>query len=444
MALSSRNLGPQQRSQVITLAAPVVPLDAVYALWQRHALLLWHPPQGMQAVAVGIALRQDVSAPRRVRALRDAAEQLRRNLRSEDHADAPSPRLWGGFAFAPGSAHFPPWQGFGDASFVIPRLTYWTDGARAWLQGIRVGTDITLDADIAAAHAAICRVAVTGEEPCSESHTVPRQACSIAPPVEAKWKQQIDTILEAIETGEVRKVVAARCAEVTFEQQLSVSRILRNLRHETGTAWRYAMRREGGTLLGATPELLVSRRGDDVLAEALAGTMSVQNGTGEDLLASAKDRSEHQFVCDAIVEALAPLCAELHHSRTPTVRTLRRLFHLATSVRGRLAQPTHVLDLCERLHPTPATCGTPRDRALDMVLSTESAARGWYAAPVGWFDAKGDGEFVVALRSGLVCEDRAYLYAGAGIVAGSTAERELAETDLKLGVLLHALGASES
>jgi isochorismate synthase EntC len=184
----------------------------------------------------------------------------------------------------------------------------------------------------------------------------------------------------------------------------------------------------------------VRRCAERVESEALAGTLARSAGSGDDLLASAKDRSEHAFVRDGIVEALAPLCGELRVPDVPRVRELRRLYHLATPIRGRLARRTHVLELCERLHPTPATCGTPRARALDMILSTEATPRGWYAAPLGWFDATGDGEFVVGLRSGLVAGREAHVHAGAGIVAGSRADRELAEAQLKQRVLLRALG----
>lgn len=429
-----------ERLTITTRAVPVVPLDSVYRVWQQHASLLWHPPAGWQAVAAGAVAILEADGPRRFAQLHRASVALLRAL-DPDCADAPTPRLWGGFAFAPGAADRAPWTGFGDASFVLPRLTYWSDGDRAWLQGIGCPLDAALAVDLAAAEDAIAHIA-SGAGPSGQPISVPAAPVvrSLVPTPATAWRSQVNGILDAIRAGDVRKVVAARCATVMFEQPLSVGRVLRNLQEETGPVWRYALTRDGATLLGATPELLVSRRDRDVRAEALAGTLAKANGSEDDLMASAKDRSEHQFVCEAISEALAPLCSELTRPGTPTVRALRRLFHLATPIRGHLAQDTHVLDLCDRLHPTPATCGTPRDRALPMILASESTPRGWYAAPVGWFDASGDGEFVVALRSGLVRGDTAYVYAGAGIVAGSCAEKELAETELKQRVLLRALG----
>jgi menaquinone-specific isochorismate synthase len=266
----------------------------------------------------------------------------------------------------------------------------------------------------------------------------------IAPPDAAGWQRQIDDILESIDAGRVRKVVAALCARVTFDRSPSVAGVLANLRSETGPVWRFAFARDAAVFLGATPELLVRRRDDLVDSLALAGTLAKSAGGAEDLMASAKDRSEHAFVRDGIVEALAPLCVDCVAPAVPTVLELRRLYHLATPITARLSRRAHVLDLCQHLHPTPATCGTPRAGALDAILSNETAPRGWYASPVGWFDAAGDGEFVVGLRSGLVADREAWVHAGAGIVAGSRADRELAETRLKQRVLLRAFGLAET
>ncbi len=124
----------------------------------------------------------------------------------------------------------------------------------------------------------------------------------------------------------------------------------------------------------------------------------------------------------------------------PVVRALRHVVHLHTPITGTLRHPVHVLELAARLHPTPAVGGTPTRAALDWIAAHETTPRGWYAAPVGWFDGDGDGELAVALRCGVLAGNRAHLWAGAGIVAGSDPDRELAETELKLRAMLGALG----
>jgi menaquinone-specific isochorismate synthase len=432
-----------ERIRVATTAAPVVGVDAVYRLWQHQDALLWDPRAGKRAVAAGAVMRLRAVGPRRIARLHEAGRRLWHSVDVEQAADAPAPRLWGGFSFAPGTAARDPWQQFGDASFVLPRLTYWTDGERAWLQAAGARSSDSLAGDLALANAAIAQAAIDHDASCNaeaEPYHAPR--CEITRANVATWRRQVKGILAAIDAGRVRKVVAARCAKVTFERPPSVAGVLGNLRTETGPVWRFALTCNGTAFFGATPEILVRRRDEAIESEALAGTLAKSKGSGGDLLASRKDRIEHRFVCDGIVEALAPLCSTLHAAETPTVRELQWLFHLATPIHARLAGRTHVLELCERLHPTPATGGTPRAGALEMILSTETAPRGWYAAPLGWFDAEGDGEFVVALRSAVVCGNTAHVYAGAGIVAGSHADEELAEIELKQRALFSALGVA--
>ena len=159
------------------------------------------------------------------------------------------------------------------------------------------------------------------------------------------------------------------------------------------------------------------------------------------LLASTKDQGEHAFVVRQVVESLAPLCAKLDHPAEPEIRGLRNVLHLRTAIAGTLSAPHHVLDLAARLHPTPAVGGTPTDAALAWIAAHETDPRGWYAGPVGWFDAAGDGKLAVALRSGILEGTRAHLYAGAGIVRDSDPDAEYAETRLKLAAVLSALEA---
>jgi isochorismate synthase len=214
---------------------------------------------------------------------------------------------------------------------------------------------------------------------------------------------------------------------------------------------------EGGTFIAATPERLVRRDGATVACDALAGSVARgaaftddapgRSPTGADdrateLLASGKDRREHDLVVSAIGTALRELGADVRVPTEPTIRTLRHVLHLHTPIAATLREPHHVLELAAALHPTPAVGGTPTRIATEWIAARESVPRGWYASPVGWFDLDGNGELAVAIRSGLVTGDRAHLWAGAGIVAGSDPDRELAETDLKLRAILGALGVS--
>ncbi|MFI5053710.1 MAG: isochorismate synthase MenF, partial [Acidimicrobiia bacterium] len=193
--------------------------------------------------------------------------------------------------------------------------------------------------------------------------------------------------------------------------------------------------------VGASPELLVRRVGTIVESRPVAGTSLAD---GEEslraLAASVKDTREHRYVVDAIVAALGERCEELTVEAIPEVAVFGPVAHLATPIRGRLCEPApNALELARLLHPTPAVGGTPRRPALDAIRALEGFDRGRYAGPVGWVDARGDGEWAIALRGAEIEGTRARLVAGAGIVAGSDPDAEWAETQAKLEPMLRAL-----
>jgi isochorismate synthase len=199
-------------------------------------------------------------------------------------------------------------------------------------------------------------------------------------------------------------------------------------------------------LLGATPEVLVQRRGKIVMSTPLAGTAprsadaAADRDAAERLRASAKDAVEHRIVVEAVADTLAPLCTALTVDQRPSLRGTATVWHLATGIRGLLRAPEpSALDLAAALHPTPAVCGTPRDVALRTIGEIESVARSLYAGFVGWMDGDGDGEWAVSLRCLEVRGETARLFAGAGIVEASDPAAELAETDLKFRTLLEAI-----
>jgi menaquinone-specific isochorismate synthase len=200
--------------------------------------------------------------------------------------------------------------------------------------------------------------------------------------------------------------------------------------------------------VGATPELLIRRRGASVESLVLAGTArraaveADDAAVGAELLSSAKDNREHEFAVDSVALVLAGVCDDLTVDDGPFLLKLANVQHLATRVRGRLAEPLSALELAGRLHPTAAVCGTPRAEAEGLIRRLEGMERGRYAGPVGWVDAAGDGEFGIALRCAEVNGARARLFAGNGIVADSRPEAELEETRLKLRAMQSALGDS--
>lgn len=204
-------------------------------------------------------------------------------------------------------------------------------------------------------------------------------------------------------------------------------------------------------LVGATPELLVSKRGPSVLSHPLAGSarrsvdMVADENAALALLESEKDLREHALVVESILDVLAPYCRELRAPPKPALVSTQTMWHLGTRIEGRLHKPDEVsaAELAAVLHPTPAVCGTPRDRAAELIQSLEGYDRGFYAGAVGWTNGFGDGAWYVSLRCAETCGDQARLYAGAGIVEGSDPAAEADETSGKLQAVLRAMGVSE-
>ncbi len=258
------------------------------------------------------------------------------------------------------------------------------------------------------------------------------------------WKQAVDVAVERIAAGGIDKVVLARDITVTSDSPIDSRVLLERLASEYPECWTFAV--DG--LVGATPELLVRRTGDQVTSRVLAGTIRASADSGKDarlaqmLLASDKDHEEHRYAVGSVAAALAAHCTDLDVPERPRLLRLSNVQHLATDVTGELVDGAPVLALAASLHPTAAVCGTPTERAFALIRELESMDRGRYAGPVGWLDANGDGEFGIALRCAQIDPENANqmrLFAGCGIVAGSTADSEFAESDAKFEAMRGAL-----
>ncbi|SDD18726.1 isochorismate synthase [Rhodococcus tukisamuensis] len=287
---------------------------------------------------------------------------------------------------------------------------------------------------------ALPTVRITGELPTPDEH-----------------RARVARLVARLRAGELDKVVAARSVVVEASEPVRPWSLLARLvaQDPVGNGFGVDLSPAGGeyvgrALVGASPELLLRRTGREVVCFPLAGTAprhtdpAADSAEGDRLLASGKNRAEHAFVTDWIRDALAPVCTELTVPDAPRLVSTRQVWHLATPISGVLREPAPTaLELARLLHPTPAVGGTPFAAALAAIRETEEP-RGFYGGAVGWCDADGDGEWVVAIRCAEVDADglRLRAWAGGGIVAESDPDAELAETSTKLGTLLGALGVS--
>lgn len=249
-----------------------------------------------------------------------------------------------------------------------------------------------------------------------------------------------------IRAGDLRKVVLARTIEVDAGRELDPIRLAQRLRSVDPDAYTFTLPTPHGIMVGASPELLVSRRGLELRSNPLAGSAPraadpVQDRANADaLVASAKDREEHAIVVEAVEHALRPFCRELRHDKEPVLLATANVWHLSTRFAGILREPAATsLELVAALHPTPAVCGAPRDVAAAAIAELEPFDRGCYAGPAGWTDVNGDGDWAIALRCAELRGAHATLYAGAGIVADSDPASELDETERKFRAFLDAL-----
>jgi isochorismate synthase len=260
----------------------------------------------------------------------------------------------------------------------------------------------------------------------------------------------VERATKRIRANEFQKVVLARSLIVDAERELDAKQLLWRLRAVDPDCYAFATlpfgAPPGAILVGASPELLVSRHGRDVRATPLAGSAqrfgdaSRDHVSGDKLFRSEKEREEHRVVVEDVAHVLGAFCDELEHPHEPELLGTANVWHLATPFRGRLHDPgVSVLELVAALHPTPAVCGTPREEAREALAELEPIDRGAYAGPVGWVDANGDGEWAIALRCAEITGKTARLFAGAGIVADSVPEAEVDETERKFRALLDAL-----
>lgn len=273
-------------------------------------------------------------------------------------------------------------------------------------------------------------------------------------PQPAEHLARVAAAVDAIRATRLEKVVLARAVDIAFDPpvdaRLVAARLIELSPARDGfIADLTPAGRTGSFLVGSSPEVLVRRVGDTVASYPLAGSAAripgdpaADRAAGARLAASGKDHAEHAFVVEHIRAILAPLCTELSVPATPRLEATNEMWHLATPIVGKLKAPApSALELARLIYPTPAVCGTPAETAMRYIQETESD-RGFYAGAVGYTDAAGDGEYMVAIRCAEVdgTGGRARAWAGGGIVADSNPQAELDETSAKLRTILGALG----
>ena len=442
----------RERRTLVSLTTEVEIADPAGAVFASRLAgdrwFCWEQPEREFAIA-GLGSAHDVTSRGPVR-FEDVATECARIAR-ERIADEPTdlphgagPAWVGGFAFAPDGAGSSVWSSFPPALLTLPELTLTRSGTDTYLTLCAlIGPE---DSAESARRRFAARLASLSDAslPLLDPHPIAdAQIASAAPP--ERFERAVADATNRIKRGELEKVVLAREVTVEAASAHDPAAVFGALRELFPSCFCFCCGTPEAAFLGASPELLVRRRGASAATVALAGSTrrsadpAVDDHLGEQLRQSAKDRSEHEIVIRRIKRSLSPYAVWVETGSEPGLVKVANIQHLGTPIHAQLAEPRSAVELAGLLHPTPAVGGEPREQALQAMRELEGLDRGWYAGPVGWMDAAEDGEFCVAIRSALLRDRTAHAFAGNGIVADSDPAAELAETEVKLDALLPLL-----
>ncbi|WP_210467819.1 isochorismate synthase MenF [Sporosarcina sp. 6E9] len=356
-----------------------------------------------------------------------------------------APVLFGGFSFDPKSLKASEWDGFPSAYFVVPSYQLISKNGQMFISINLITTASNAVEEFDALRDERDRLIHIAE--------VNEFASSIKPIVSSVDEIKKDSYLKAVQDvtdqinkGEAEKVVIARSLQMNFEQEVSSVAALHHITSEQQESYHFGLQKDGQLFFGATPERLIEIVGGQAYSACVAGsikrgkTATEDRELGEELLNDDKNREEHHYVVKMISNVFNENCTDVSMPKAPKLMRIRDIQHLFTSIEGKLKSGTDIFNLVEELHPTPALGGVPTNKAMEVIRREEQMDRGYYAAPIGWTDSDGNGEFAVAIRSGLLDGDKAYLYAGGGIVADSEPQKEYDETWVKFRPVLRALG----
>lgn len=261
-----------------------------------------------------------------------------------------------------------------------------------------------------------------------------------------EWVQSVNTAIQQMRDEQLEKVVLNRTLNATFSSKVNSSKVIYELEATRNVNYVITYQLKDTVFISATPERLIAKKKNTVSSMCLAGsaakgkTIEENSEAANWLLNSKKNIAEHAFVVNYIKETLHHYCDQLSIPSSPRIMATKSLLHLFTPVEGTVLQNISLFELIQALHPTPALGGFPKEEACKLIRELEPVDRGWYGAPIGWIDLKGNGDFAVGIRSALVKEDKARLYAGCGVVQDSKPEEEFYETSVKFLPMLNALG----
>jgi len=391
-----------------------------------------------------LVLENNISTKERFRDIEKEWKRFKKQVISNETKQVGTgPILFGGFSFDPLKEKSPLWDGFSEAKFVLPAHMLSVIDQKSYLTINKVVTpydelgvclnhfEKSFELGSAFPYQLDCE---KGNEFSSIEYKT------------SEWLKAVQEATNTIKSKEMDKVVLAREVHLKFTNKINPYQVINNLQQEQPTSYIFEFENGLQHFVGATPERLIKKRYNEVLSTCLAGSIKrgktdqEDHDLGQQLLHDDKNLIEHGIVVKMIKAAIEHCCFNVITPEAPVLFKSKNIQHLYTPVKGYAKEGFSILSMVEKLHPTPALGGYPKDKAIEKIRELEPMHRGWYAGPLGWFDHEDNGEFVVAIRSGLLEGQNAALFAGCGIVEESNPKSEYLETKIKLKPMMSALG----
>lgn len=445
----------KKKSPLLSITLPIAGIDPLAALELNpdyDEKFYWaHPEQSISISAAGKVRELKATGKNRFEDITEQTVRVKKEIQAYtaiQHSMA-GPLFLGGYSFADHNIG-QVWKKFGAARFVLPEWMLVEIGNLHLLtlaieKNGRPADDIYQE--IISKITDFLNLAGKLQHTDQNEDVQSNILCTLQKPEDReKWFSKVEKAKKLIDQQKFEKIVLARSVSFQSKRELVPTVLAHKLRQKYPACYNFMIQRDPKTsFIGASPERLASFNNGTFLTEGLAGSISRGKSAMEDaslahtLLNSPKDREEHNFVVQAIDDNLKPYTDRVEHPKQPQIKKLQNVQHLFTPIRATIKDGVEIHELVQQLHPTPAVGGYPRDESVPYIQEIEQIDRGWYSAPVGWFNLKGSGEFAVAIRSALLHDNKAELFAGCGIVSDSDPEKEWKETLLKFVPLMDAL-----
>lgn len=446
----------QQEGQLLSFTLPIAPIDPLAALElheNKSERFYWdHPVNKISISAAGKVKELKATGSGRFDEISRKTGELKKKISaytSITHSMA-GPLFLGGYSFGDHNIS-PVWNKFGAARFILPEWTLVRTGNKHMLTLIieRESKAIhDIYTEIIERVTDFLNISGKADKSCERENSVDQNIlCNFQRVNEkSRWISRVEKAKQHISDHDFDKIVLARAVELQSKHTLKPTLLSYHLRQSYPECYNFIVQVDADTsFIGATPERLASFENGIFKTEGLAGSASRGKSASEDaaiaqsLMESEKDLEEHQFVVRDIDDSLAPYSYRVEFPNRPSIKKLNNVQHLFTPISASIKDGIQIHDLLQKLHPTPAVGGYPKTESVPHIQEIEQIERGWYSAPVGWYNLNGCGEFAVAIRSALLHKNRAYLYAGCGIVSDSDPESEWRETIMKFQPMTNAL-----